>query len=186
MLSAIRFWLSPQRRSFRRLARPALVEIDTRLARAGSPAAIRFISTLLEANAEFLAFALSTEGMLADLDPTIGGIRAALASGVIFSVSLFARDEMANDHSSLIVLLSAALGLDDHTVMLRRDQLRKAPKSEEWILYSWLRRDFGGAAPTYDTELERRFGYQYLSYIGQYRAMVQKAIAEQPSSATLI
>jgi hypothetical protein len=59
-------------------------------------------------------------------------------------------------------------------VMLRRDMLRKAPRSEEWMLITWLAKDLGAEAPGYNAELERSFGYNYLSYIDQYRPMLER------------
>ncbi len=61
-------------------------------------------------------------------------------------------------------------------VMLKRDSLRKAPRSEEWMVYTWLVRNLGGAPAEYALELERGFGYQYLSYIGQYRAIIGREL----------
>jgi hypothetical protein len=175
MLSGLIFRLSPMRRRFMRdLATPAIEKLRARLADSGSPAAVKFISTLSDANSDFMAFALSPSGPL-------GGYRAAarpdsvercLSDLLIYAVNVFAREEMARDPSELVILLSRVLGAEPKSVMLRRDQLRKSPRSEEWMLYTWLVKDLGGAAPTYDAELERRFGYQYVSYIGQYREML--------------
>jgi hypothetical protein len=65
--------------------------------------------------------------------------------------------------------------------MLRRDQLRKAPRSEEWMLYTWLFAALGGQRPAYDAPLERAFSYGYLSYIGQYRPALERALARLES-----
>ena len=35
-----------------------------------------------------------------------------------------------------------------------------------------------GASPRYQGELERAFGYQYLSYIGQYRPMLERELSK--------
>jgi hypothetical protein len=35
----------------------------------------------------------------------------------------------------------------------------------------------GADAPKYDAELERAFGYNYLSYIDQYRPMLEREMA---------
>ena len=65
MLAGLLYWLSPARRRFmRRLAKPGLDATRARLAEAGSPRAVQFISTLLDANADFLAYALSPKGPL--------------------------------------------------------------------------------------------------------------------------
>src|SRR5271167_4162461 len=65
MLAGLLYWLSPARRRFmRRLAKPGLDATRARLAEAGSPRAIQFISTILDANADFLAYALSPKGPL--------------------------------------------------------------------------------------------------------------------------
>src|SRR5580658_2871255 len=65
VLSGLIYWLSPSRRRFmRRLAKPGLDATRARLDEAGSPRAIQFISTILDANADFLAYALSSKGPL--------------------------------------------------------------------------------------------------------------------------
>ncbi len=134
--------------------------------------------TLLEANSEFLAHAFSASGVLAGLRDrlTMQSLRACLGSMLIYSVNLFARNEMARDGSELVILLSRMLGLGREAVMLRRDALRKAPRSEEWMLYTWLLKDLQAPAPKFDSALEQAFGYQYLSYIGQYKSILEKNV----------
>ena len=181
MFSAILNWLSPARRRFmRECGKPALKELRGRLESAGLPRAIAFFSALLDANIEFLAFALSRQGPLAALESRANreNVKACLAAMLIFSVNLFAREELANNESELIPLLAAIAELTPTQVMLRRDQLRKAPRSEEWMLYTWMMAALGGEKPAYNGELERRFGYNYLAYIEQYRPMVERAAAQ--------
>ena len=93
---------------------------------------------------------------------------------LIFSVNLFARDELARNESELIPLLATVAQLSPMQVMLRRDNLRKAPRSEEWMLYSWMVTALGAERPAYDGELERSFSYNYLAYIGQYRSIIER------------
>jgi hypothetical protein len=177
MLSAFRSLLSPARRRFmRECGRPALAGLRVRLKAAGSPRAIALCSTLLEANREFLAFALSPQGPLSALTSraTPETVEACLAVMLIFSVNLFARDELARNESELIPLLATVAQLSPTQVMLRRDNLRKAPRSEEWMLYSWMVTALGAERPAYDGELERRFSYNYLAYIGQYRSIIER------------
>ena len=184
MLSGLRYWLSPRRRRFMRtLGGPALVKLHARLKTAGSPAAISFCSILLDANAEYLAFALSSEGPLARFadGATPDRVEACFVSMLIYSVAQFAREEMRRDDSQLLPLLARTADIDIKHVMLRRDQLRKAPRSEEWMLYGWLARDLGGERPAYDAQLEREFSYGYLSYIGQYRSSLESALAQLES-----
>jgi hypothetical protein len=179
MFTALRFLFSPWRLRFmRRYGRPALGELRARLAQVASPRGRVFVTTLLEANTEFLAHAFSSSGALAaDRDRlTAQSLRACLASTVIYSVNLFARAEMARDGSELVILLSRLFDLSPKTVMLRRDALRKAPRSEEWMLYTWLMRDLQAPAPKFDSALEQAFGYQYLSYIGQYQGILEKNV----------
>jgi len=99
MLAGLLYWLSPARRRFmRRLAKPGLHAMRARLAQAGSPRAIQFISTILDANADFLAYALSSKGplkMYCDR-ATPERVSACIATMLIYSVNLFARDEMTN------------------------------------------------------------------------------------------
>jgi hypothetical protein len=181
MLSGLLYWLSPARRRFmRRLGRPALGRIEARLASAGSPAAIEFLSILLRGNAEFLGFALSSDGALARFGAgaTAEQAEACLGAMLIFSVALFAREEMQREDTQLIPLLAEVAAVERKQVMLRRDQLRKAPRSEEWMLYTWMVNALGGPRPGYDAELERAFAYQYLSYIGQYRPALERALSE--------
>ena len=180
MLSGLIYWLSPARRRFmRRLAKPGLDTMRARLAEAGSPRADKFISTILDANADFLAYALSPNGPLkryADrATPTT--VAACIATMLIYAVNLFARDEMTNNESEMIPLLAHLAGVNPMQVMLRRDTLRKAPRSEEWMVVTWLAKDLGAEPPKYDAELERAFGYNYLSYIDQYRPTLEREMA---------
>ena len=184
MLSGLLYWLSPRRRRFmRRLGRPAFAKFIVRLSTAGSPAAILFCTILLKANVEFLGFALSTEGALARFAYTATPLQveACLAAMLIYSAAQFARDEMIRDDTQLIPLLARTADIDVTQVMLRRDQLRKAPRSEEWMLHTWLVSNLGGERPQYDPQLERQFAYSYLSYIGQYRASLERALAQLES-----
>jgi hypothetical protein len=180
MLSGLRYWLSPARRRFMRtLAKPGLDATRARLAESGSPRAIRFISTILDANAEFLAYALSSNGPLARYcdRATPATVAACIATMLIYSVNLFARDEMTKNESELIPLLARLTGFEPKQVMLRRDAMRKAPRSEEWMVVTWLAKDLGAERPEYDADLERSFGYNYLSYIDQYRPMLEREMA---------
>jgi hypothetical protein len=167
----------------RRLGRPALAKLFVRLSTAGSPAAISFCAILLKANVEFLGYALSPEGALARFadSATPSQVESCLASMLIYSAAQFARDEMRRDDTQLIPLLARTANIDVTQVMLRRDQLRKAPRSEEWMLYSWLVDSLGGERPAYDAQLERGFAYSYLSYIGQYRASLERALVQLES-----
>ena len=180
MLEGLRYWLSPVRRRFmRRLARPGLDEIRARLAASGSPRALRFITTLLNANADFLAYALSPAGPLSmyGARATPDTVAACIRTMLIYSANLFARDEMTNNESELIPLLAHLTGVEPKQVMLRRDAMRKAPRSEEWLLNMWLAKDLGAEPPRYDAALERNFGYNYLSYIDQYRPVLEREMA---------
>ncbi len=180
MLSGLRYWLSPARRRFmRRLAKPALDATRARLAESGSPRAVRFISTLLDANGEFLAYALSSNGPLGPYSDraTPATVGACIATMLIYSVNLFARDEMTKNESELIPLLARLTGLEPKQVMLRRDSMRKAPRSEEWMVVTWLAKDLGAEPPKYDADFERSFGYNYLSYIDQYRPRLEREMA---------
>jgi hypothetical protein len=163
----------------RRLAKPGLEATRARLAEAGSPRAVQFISTLLDANAEFLAYALSSHGPLARFcdRATPDTVAACIATLLIYSVNLFARDEMTKNESELIPLLARLTGFDTKQVMLRRGALSKAPRSEEWMVVTWLAKDLGAESPKYDAELERSFGYNYLSYIDQYRPILEREMA---------
>jgi len=186
MLAALLFWLSPARRRFmRRYARPATSAMRARLAHFGAPGAVGFVSLILEANAEFLAYALGRRGPLeayAD-SATPATVEACLGAMLIHSVNMFARDELAKNDSELVGLLAAILGCDPIRVMLRRDLLRKAPRSEEWTLYTQLIAAMGGEPPRYDAELERAFGFNYLSYIGQYREALEREAVRFDSDA---
>ena len=181
MLSGLIYLLSPRRRRFmRRLGHPALSALEARLTSAGSPAAIGFCTTILHANAEYLAFAIpSRDGALCrfDASATPAQIEACLGAMLIYSAAQFAREEMQHDDSQIIPLIAHVTGLGLTQVMLRRDQLRKAPRSEEWMLYGWLVAALGGERPAYDAALERAFSYGYLSYIGQYRPQLERALA---------
>ncbi len=163
----------------RRLREPR----DEGIARAGwirfaSPQGRTFVMTLLRANAEFLAHAFSRSGALYGVRGrlTVDAVRACLASMLIYSVNLFARTEMANDGGELVKLLSRMLGVRREAVMLRRDSLRKAPRSEEWLFYTWLLKDLGAPAPKFDAAVEQAFGYQYLSYISQYKTILENNV----------
>lgn len=180
MLSGLLYWLSPARRRFmRRLAKPGLDATRASLAESGSPRAVQFISTLLDANAEFLAYALSSHGPLAPYcdHATPDTVAACIATMLVYSVNLFARDEMTKNESELIPLLARLTRFEPVQVMLRRDALRKAPRSEEWMVVTWLAKDLGVEPPKYDAELERSFGYNYLSYIDQYRPILEREMA---------
>ncbi len=180
MLAGLLYWLSPARRRFmRRLAKPALDATRARLAEAGSPRAIQFISTLLYANADFLAYALSSKGPLAMYcdRATPDTVSACISTMLIYSVNLFARDQMTNNESEMIALLAYVAGVKPERVMLRRDAIRKAPRSEEWMVLTWLAKDLGAEPPQYDAELERIFGYNYLSYIAQYLPALKREMA---------
>jgi hypothetical protein len=184
MLSGLFYWLSPARRRFmRRLARPGLERIRVRLAESGSPRAIQFISSLLDANADFLAYALSPNGPLAIYRDraTPEAVEACIRTMLVYSVNLFARDEMTRNESELIPLLARLTDSSTTQVMVRRDAFRKAPRSEEWLLMTLLAKDLGAAAPKYDSELERNFGYNYLSYIDQYRPILEREMAQADS-----
>jgi hypothetical protein len=180
MLAGLLYWLSPARRRFmRRLAKPGLDATRARLAEAGSPRAIQFISTIVDANADFLAYALSPKGPLKMYceRATPETVAACISTMLIYSVNLFARDEMTNNESEMIPLLAHLAGVKPMQVMLRRDALRKAPRSEEWMVLTWLAKDLGAEPPKYDAELERAFGYNYLSYIAQYRPTLEREMA---------
>lgn len=185
MLSGLIYWLSPSRRRFmRRLAKPGLEATRARLAEAGSPRAIKFISTILGANADFLAYALSPKGPLSRYREraTPDRVSACIGTMLIYAVNLFARDEMTNNESEMIPLLAHLAGVKPTQVMLRRDAMRKAPRSEEWLVVTWLAKDLGAEPPKYDAELERAFGYNYLSYIAQYRPTLEREMATAESA----
>ncbi len=170
----------------RRLARPELDRIRERLSQSGLPRAIQFVSTLLNANADFLAYAISSGGPLAAYGDraTPQTVAACIRTMLIYSVNLFARDEMTRNESELIPLLARITGFEPKQVMLRRDLIRKTPRSEEWMLLTWLVKDLGAEPPRYDGELERSFGYNYLSYIDQYRPMLEREMAAADSAET--
>ncbi|HUY37496.1 MAG TPA: hypothetical protein VMV13_01630 [Candidatus Binataceae bacterium] len=180
MLAALLFWLSPARRRFmRRYARPALGAMRERLIHFGGPQAVGFVSIIQDANAEFLAYALARGGPLESYRDraTPATVEACLGAMLIFSVNMFAREEIAKNESELVRLLAAVIGCDPMQVMLRRDSLRKAPRSEEWALYAQLISALGGERPAYAAEVERAFGFNYLSYIGQYRGRLEREAA---------
>jgi hypothetical protein len=185
MLAGLLYWLSPRRRRFmRRLGHPALTNLEARVNAAGSAASISFCTIMLHANAEFLAFAISSpDGALTRFaaSATLAQVEASLAAMLVYSAALFAREEMQRDDGQLIPLLAHVAGLEVTQVMLRRDQLRKAPRSEEWQLYTWLAMALGGERPAYDAQLERAFSYGYLSYIGQYRPALARALTQLES-----
>jgi hypothetical protein len=179
MVSGLLFWLSPARRRFmRRLARPGLARFRERLDQSGSESAVRVLSILLEANTEFLAYALSPKGPLRPFaaGATPDSVEACLAALLIYSANLFLRDDMAKNESEMIPLLAHVVDTDPKRVMLMRDNLRKAPRSEEWLVVTRLAQDLGAARPEYDAELERSFSYQYLSYVDQYRPLVMREL----------
>jgi len=185
MVSGLIYWLSPRRRRFMRSrGHPALRSLEQRLATAGSPAAIAFCSNMLHANVEYLTYAISSpDGAFARFarSATPAQVEACLTAMLIYSATQFAREEMRRDDSQIIPLLAHVTGLAMTQVMLRRDQLRKAPRSEEWMLYGWLVAALGGERPAYDAQLERAFAYGYLSYIGQYRPALERALAQLQS-----
>lgn len=179
MFTALRFLLSPWRLRFmRRYGRPAMNELRARIDQFATPQGRIFLTTLLEANTEFLADAFSASGVLSGVRDRLGAqsLCACLGSMLIYSVNLFARNEMARDGSELVSLLSRTLGISREAVMLRRDALRKAPRSEEWMLYTWLLKDLQAPVAKFDSALEQAFGYQYLSYIGQYKSTLEKNV----------
>src|SRR5216684_2931627 len=103
MLAGILFWLSPRRRRFmRQLANPVVAHFRRKTRQFGSQEALRFISTLLDANSEFLASALSPEGLFATAQPTQDSVAACLRSTLLYCSSLYAREELARDHSDLL------------------------------------------------------------------------------------
>jgi hypothetical protein len=180
MLSGLIYWLSPARRRFmRQLAKPGLDATRARLAELGSPRAVKFISTILDANADFLAYALSPKGPLHMYREraTPDTVAKCIATMLMYAVNLFARDEMTNNESEMIPLLAHLADVKPMQVMLRRDALRKAPRSEEWMVLTSLAKDLGADPPRYDAELERAFGYNYLSYIAQYRPTLEREMA---------
>src|SRR5438094_1688475 len=96
MLSGLRFWLSPRRRRFmRRIAAPALSRFRRRVAEVASPSAEAFVSILLEANADFLAYSFSPDGPLAEFADASNpeSVESCLAALLIYSVALFARED---------------------------------------------------------------------------------------------
>src|ERR1700684_617146 len=141
MLSGLIYWLSPARRRFmRRLAKPGLDATRARLAELGSPRAVQFLSTILDATADFLAYALSSKGPLHMYREraTPDTVAKCIATMLIYTVNLFARDEMTNNESEMIPLLAHLAGVKPMQVMLRRDALRKAPRSAEGMVATLL------------------------------------------------
>lgn len=169
----------------RKMAGPGLRNFKHRLRHAGSPAAISMISTLLDANAEFLAHALSKAGPLGEYASlaTSQTVEACLGSALIYSLNLFARDEFSKNDSELIPLMAATLDLSAMQLMVRRDALRKTPRSEEWMLYTWLMKDLGAPKPVFDNRIEASFGYQYVGYMNQYRGIVERQLRSEGQSA---
>ncbi|GEM_PF-500615 len=179
MFAAVRYLLSPWRLRFmRRYARPAIYEMRGRLDQFASRKARIFTTTLLDANAEFLARAFSPAGTLSGFRDrvTMQSVRTCLGSMLIYSANLVARNEMARDGGELVTLVSRVLGVSRESVIIRREILRKSPSSEEWMLYTWLLKDLDAPAPKFDPALEQSFGYHYLSYIGQYKNILEKNI----------
>lgn len=169
----------------RRLAGPGLRKLKGRLHEIGSRPAVDVLTTLLDANAEFMAYALSTSGPLGAYAAlaTECSVESCFGSLLIYSANLFARDDFAQSESELVTLLASILGLSREQVMLRRDALRKTPRSEEWMLYTWLLKDLGAPAPAFDPRVEASFGYQYVGYMSQYRGVIEDRLrAESPPS----
>ena len=111
----------------RELAAPGLAKFNQRLAEAGLPRAVKFISTLNGANADFMAYALSPAGPLAACRAGANpdSVEACLADLLIYAVNLFARDEMRRDTSELIPLLARIVDISPTRVMLKRDNLQQ-------------------------------------------------------------
>jgi hypothetical protein len=164
----------------RRYANPALARFRLRIDGVASPWAAGFIDTLLRANAEFLAFSLSPSGLMRPFSAALseGRIEGCFGSLLIYSIYQFARDEFSNNESELIPLLARLTDTTTRAVMIRRDMLRKTPRSEEWVACSWILRDLGESSPAHSPELERAFAYQYLSYIGQYQGILAKYLSQ--------
>jgi hypothetical protein len=164
----------------RRYASPARVKFRSRLAGVASPWAAGFIETLFTANAEFLAFALGPSGLLHGLGPAASEerIERCLGSLLIYSMYQFARKEFCDNESELISLLARLTDTSTRAVMVRRDMLRKTPRSEEWVACSWILKDLGQSPPTFSPELERGFAYQYLSYVGQYQGILASYLTQ--------
>ena len=139
---------------------------------------------MLHANAEYLTYSISSpDGALFQFADRVtpAHIEACLVAMLIYSAAQFAREEMRRDDSQIIPLLAHVTRLELTQVMLRRDQLRKAPRSEEWMLYTWLVAALSGERPAHDAQLERAFAYGYLSYIDQYRPALERALAQLQS-----
>jgi hypothetical protein len=164
----------------RRCASPALAKFRSRLGGLAAPWAAGFIQTLLTANAEFLAFALGPSGLLHAFGPASNEerIERCLASLLLYSIYQFAREEFSNNESELISLLARLTDTNTRAVMLRRDMLRKTPRSEEWVACSWMLTDLGQSSPTVSPDLERGFAYQYLSYIAQYQRILASYLGQ--------
>ena len=182
MLAALLFWLSPARRRFmRRYARPAMDAMRARLVRFGAPQAIGFVSIIQDANAEFLAYALTRGGPLKSYSDraTVATVKACLSAMLIFSVNMFARDEIAKNESELVRLLAAVIGCDAMQVMLRRDSLTQgAAFGRVGALHAVdfrARRRTSGRPTT--PNLSAPSASNYLSYIGQYREVLEREAA---------
>ncbi len=169
----------------RSLAGPGLSKLKGRLREVGSRPAVAVLTTLLDANADFMAYALSKSGPLGAYAAlaTERSVEACFGSLLVYSVNLFARDDFAKNDSELITLLAAILGLSREQVILRRDALRKTPRSEEWMLYVWLLKDLGEPAPAFDARAEADFGYQYVGYMNQYRGVIEEQLRKESLSA---
>lgn len=164
----------------RRFASPALAKFRARLGGVAAPWAAGFIQTLLTANAEFLAFALGPSGLLHAFAGASSQerIERCLASLLLYSMYQFARQEFSNNEGELISLLARLTETSTRSVMLRRDLLRKTPRSEEWVACSWILTDLGQSSPSVSLDLERSFAYQYLSYIAQYRRILESYLGQ--------
>ncbi|HEV2170227.1 MAG TPA: hypothetical protein VGR40_04730, partial [Candidatus Binatus sp.] len=136
------------------------------------------------ANADFLAYALSPNGPLKIYSDrlTPERVSACMTTMLLYAVNLFVREEIANNESEMIPLLTHLTALKNMQIMLFRDSLRKSPRSEEWTVVIRLAKDLGAEPPRYDAELERAFGYNYLSYIGQYRPTLEREMAAAESA----
>jgi hypothetical protein len=184
MFTALRYLLSPWRLRFmRRYARPAISQMRGQLDQFAPRKTRIFTTTLLDANAEFLARAFSPSGILFGFRDRIStqSVRACLGSMLIYSANLVARNEMARDGGEVVPLLSRVLGVSRESVIIRREILRKSPRSEEWMLYTWLLKDLEAPAPQFDPALEQSFGYHYLSYIGHYTGILERNIPAAPN-----
>src|SRR5258708_33672280 len=105
-----------------RLAKPGLDAMRVRLRKAGSPRAIQFISMILDANADFLAYALSSKGTLHMYGEraTPETVAACIVTVLIYSVNLFARGEMSSNESEMMPLFAHLAGVKPVQEMLWR------------------------------------------------------------------